>query len=206
MRKRRTGAQGAHEGIESVSMQTLDKELSRHVEIARSKPVPVDRYGVPWVWIVSHPVWMAADHLKSFVPPDHPLVHLREAMDSTMVYESAFLAALAQSSASGLDGRMLMRAWLLQMVYSLPDPAKVREGLVYNMLWRWFVGYVLRSDALPDVALFVQDLNRLSRDPHAIELIHRCLASNDLLNADNDEFRINRGLLHALRMLSPTLQ
>lgn len=199
MRKRRQSADAAQVYIESVSMQTLDKELSRHVEIARSKPVPVDRYGVPWVWIVSHPVWMAADHLKSFVPADHPLVALRETVDSTLAYENVFLGELFRRCHSGMEGRMVMRAWLLQVVYSLSDPRRVREGLIYNMLWRWFVGYTLRSDPLPEIDAFVADLNRVSADPHAVDIVYRCLSSADLLNADNEEFRINRGLLHVLR-------
>jgi transposase len=185
--------------MQGVSMQTLDKELSRHVEIARSKPVPVDRYGVPWVWIVSHPLWMAADHLKSFVPEDHPLVALREAIDSTLAYEGLFMNELTRQCRSGLDARMITRAWLLQVVYSLSDPRRVREGLVFNMLWRWFVGYLLRSEALPEVEAFVEDLNRVAGDPHVIDIVYRCLNTGAMLNADHEEFRINRGLLHALR-------
>lgn len=199
MKKRRPNTDVPLDYVQSVSMQTLDKELSRHVEIARSKPVPVDRYGVPWVWIVSHPVWMAADHLKTFVPPEHPLVHLREAIDNTLAYEGLFLGELTKHCHSGLDGRMLMRAWLLQVVYSLAGPQRVREGLVYNMLWRWFVGYALRSDPLSDPDLFVQDINRISADPHAVDIIYRCLSNSSLLSTDSEEFRINRGLLHALR-------
>lgn len=186
--------------MQGVSMQTLDKELSRHVEIARTKPVPVDRYGVPWVWIVSHPLWMAADHLKSFVPEDHPLVTLREAIDSTLAYEGLFMTELTRQCASGLDARMITRAWLLQVVYSLSDPRRVREGLVYNMLWRWFVGYLLRSEALPEVEAFVRDLNTVASHPHVIDIVHRCLNTGAMLHVDSEEFRINRGLLHALRM------
>ncbi|WAC72458.1 transposase [Roseateles sp. SL47] len=199
MRKRRPDHDAAGEYAPSVSMQTLDKELSRHVEMARSKPVPVDRYGVPWVWIVSHPVWMAVDHLKALVPPEHPLVHLREAIDNTLAFESRFIAELEASCRSGLEGRMLVRAWLLQVVYSLPDPRRVREGMGYNMLWRWFVGYSLRSDPLPDPQAFEQDLNRVCADAHAVDIVWRCLNGSAFVTDDHEEFRINRGLLQALR-------
>ncbi len=199
MRKRTSRSERPPGSIQGVSMQMLDKELSRHVEIARTQPVSVDRYGVPWVWIVSHPLWMQADHLKSLVPQDHALVHLREAIDSTLAHESALMNALSAQSLCGLDARRLTRAWMLQVVYSLPDPRRVREGLVYNMLWRWFVGYQLRSEPLPELEPFVQDVNRLSAHPQVVELAHRSLGHSALLQADTHEFRINHGLLHALR-------
>ncbi|UXH77423.1 transposase [Roseateles amylovorans] len=199
MKKRRQRSDVPPDSIQGVSMQTLDKELSRHVEIARTKPVSVDKYGVPWVWIVSHPLWMQADHLKSFVPEGHGLVNLREAIDSTLAYEGLLMNELTRQCTSGLDARMVTRAWLLQVVYSLSDPRRVREGLVYNMLWRWFVGYQLRSEQLPEIEPFVHDLNRVSAHPHVIDIVHRSLNNGAMLHADTEEFRINRGLLHALR-------
>ncbi|MGJ7498851.1 transposase [Variovorax sp. ZT5P49] len=180
-------------------MQTLDKELSRHVEVARTKPVPIDRYGVPWVWIVSHPLWVEVDYLKSFVPEDHALVALREAIDSTLAYEGLFMSELTTQCTSGIDARIVTRAWLLQIVYSLPDPKRVHEGLGYNMLWRWFVGYLLRSEPLPEPHTFIQDVNMVSAHPHVVDIVYRCLTNGALLNADSEEFRINRGLLHTLR-------
>lgn len=180
-------------------MQTLDKELSRHVEVARTEPVPIERYGVPWVWIVSHPLWMEVDFLKSFVPDDHALVALREAIDSTLAYEGAVLGELTLQCASGVDARVITRAWLLQIVYSLADAKRVREGLGYNMLWRWFVGYRLRSEPLPEPQAFIRDIGMISADPHAIDIVCRCLDNSALLAADTEEFCINYGLLHTLR-------
>ena len=183
----------------SVSMQTLDKELSRHVEVARSRPVLVDRYGVPWVWIVSHPLWVEADCLKSFAPEDHALVALREAIDSTLAYEGHVMNELTAQCASGVDARVITRAWLLQIVYSLADPKRVREGLGYNMLWRWFVGYLMRSEPLPEAQAFIQDIKMVSAHPRVIDIVSRCLTNDAFLNADTEEFCINYGLLHTLR-------
>jgi transposase len=183
----------------SVSMQTLDKELSRHVEVARTEPVPVERYGVPWVWIVSHPLWVEVDRLQSFVPDDHALVALREAIDSTLAYEGTVLNELTRECTSGVDARVIMRAWLLQIVYSLADPKRVREGLGYNMLWRWFVGFLLRSEPLPEARAFIHDIRMVSAHPQAIDIVHRCLTHGALADVDTEEFSINYGLLHTLR-------
>ncbi|CAB3647175.1 transposase [Achromobacter pestifer] len=180
-------------------MQTLDKELSKHVEIARERPVPVDRYGVPWVWIVSHVLWVDIDHLKSFVPENHALVYLREAVDSVLAYEGHVMSDLTMQCTSGVDARMITRAWLLQVVYSLADPKHLREALGYNMLWRWFVGYTARSEPLPEPQAFIQDIKMVSADPHVIDIVYRALTHGALLNADTEEFCINHGLLHTLR-------
>lgn len=199
MKKKKPSSHVSLDAMASVSMQTLDKELSKHVEVARTKPVPIDRYGVPWVWIVSHPVWMEADYLKSFVPEDHALVALREAIDSTLAYEGLFMNELSIKCKSGIDARMITRAWLLQIVYSLSGPKRLREGLGYNMLWRWFVGYLLRSEPLPELRAFAQDVDMVSADPHVVDIVYRCLTSGVLSNAYAEEFSINRGLLHTLR-------
>lgn len=183
----------------SIPMHTLDKELSKHVEIARTRPVLVDRYGVPWVWIVSHSFRVEDDCLKSYAEPDHGLVALREAIDSVLAYEGLVMSELTMQCTSGLDARMVTRAWLLQIVYSLADPRRVCKGLVYNMLWRWFVGYTLRSEPLPEPQAFVRDIKMLSTHPRVIEMVLRCLSDGSFLQADPAEFRINYGWLHSLR-------
>ncbi|KPV10984.1 hypothetical protein APR50_04440 [Variovorax paradoxus] len=198
MKKDKPRSNDALDSVKSVSMQTLDKELSRHVEIARRNPVPIDRYGVPWVWIVSHPLWMEVDYLKSFVPENHPLVALKEVIDSILAYEGVLMNEITLQCRSGMDARMITRAWLLQIAYSLADPKGVCEGLRYNMLWRWFVGYMLRSEPLPELQAFAHDINIASAHPRVIDIVHRCLTSDALLSTDTEEFKINRGLLHAL--------
>lgn len=180
-------------------MHTLDKELSKHVEVARTRPVLVDRYGVPWVWIVSHSFRVEDDCLKSYAEPDHGLVALREAIDSVLAYEGLVMSELTSRCASGVDARMITRAWLLQIVYSLADPKRVRKGLVYNMLWRWFVGYSLRSEPLPELQAFVQDIKMISANPRVVDMIFRCLSDGSFLHADPAEFCINYGWLHSLR-------
>ncbi|WP_447774147.1 transposase [Variovorax boronicumulans] len=180
-------------------MHTLDKELSKHVEVARTRPVLVDRYGVPWVWIVSHSFRVEDDCLKSYAEPDHGLVALREAIDSVLAHEGLIMSELTARCVSGVDARMITRAWLLQIVYSLADPKRVRKGLVYNMLWRWFVGYSLRSEPLPEPQAFIQDIKMVSAHPRVIDIVFRCLSDGSFLHADPAEFRINYGWLHSLR-------
>lgn len=183
----------------SIPMHALDKELSKQAEIAQTTPVLVDRYGEPWVWIVSHALWLENDGLEAFVQSEHGLVDLRTAIDGLLSDDDPVLDELSAQCASVADARIIVRAWLLQIVYSLPDPKRVRQGLGYNMLWRWFVGFLLRSEPLPEARAFIHDIRMVSAHPQAIDIVHRCLTHGALADVDTEEFSINYGLLHTLR-------
>lgn len=184
----------------TVTMTDLDTRLSEWVDKARNvQPVLVNRYGVPWIWIVSHPIWEEIDYLSSFVPPEHPLVELREDIDSAMAFGHAAIADFSQQNCCQTEPRILIRAWLLQLVYSLTSAEQLLQALSYNMLWRWFVGYSRVSEDLPKKEFFINELEQISAYPSVIELVDNCLKKLSFLH-DDGWFRVNHGLLHALRV------
>ncbi len=67
----------------------------------------------------------------------HPLVHIRTLVDDICKGAAVGAARCAP----------LIRAALLQALYSFPSHEQLLEQLQYNALYRWFVG--LRSDELP---------------------------------------------------------
>jgi transposase len=158
-----------------VTMQELDAKLSKIVERAREAPVAVNRYGSPWVWIVSHQAWVQADNLRALVPQNHPLVALHDLVEDALRYERDLLADLQRQHGGTVGAATLFKCLMLQIIYSLEDGEKVHESLTYNMLFRWFVGFEKFADALPDRAAFTRELNAVGTDA-----------------------RVNRGLLHAL--------
>ncbi|WP_369326262.1 transposase [Alcaligenes nematophilus] len=182
-------------------MTELDGNLSEWAGIARnSGPVTVDRYDAPWVCIVAHPTWLEINYLKSYIPDrDHALVSLREVLDDALSYESVLIHELSEKCESGVDARVVIRAWVLQVVYSAPCAAHVREALGYNMLWRWFIGYAHASDSLPHAEKFVRDMRALSADPRVVDIVYRCLSDNVRTHTEACEFCVNFGLLHTLR-------
>ncbi|MFT4173103.1 MAG: transposase [Rhodocyclaceae bacterium] len=182
-------------------MTELDGNLSEWVGVARNAgPVTVDRYETPWVCIVAYPTWLEINYLKFYVPSrDHALVTLSNALDHSLSYESIFTHELSQRCESGVDARVVIRAWVLQIVYSIACAAQVREALGYNMLWRWFIGYTHTADPLPDTDRFIEDMRMVSAEPRIVELVYRCLADNIKGHADTCEFSVNFGLLHTLR-------
>lgn len=181
-----------------VTMQELDARLSKIVERAREGPVAVNRYGSPWVWIVSHQAWVQADNLRALVPPGHPLVALREQVEDALQHERALLADLENQNGSTIGASTLFKCLMLQIIYSLEDAQKVHESLAYNMLFRWFVGFEKFADELPGRAEFTRELQAVGADPRAVRVVTRCLSSTFLQESGDSDFRVNRGLLHAL--------
>lgn len=187
-----------------VSMSRLVNDLSSWAHKAREEgPVLIMRYEEPWVCLVDYHAWLQIDALQTYRPPEgHPLVGLRRAIDTLLAYEAALVLALAEQSQSRMPGQMLIRAWLLQIVYSVGGAATLREGLAYNMRWRWFVGYDYASQQLPAVEAFVQDMAMVSADPRVIEIVFRCLDHSSIIDAGVREFSVNTGLIQALRARS----
>ena len=137
-----------------VTMQELDAKLSKIVERAREQPVAVNRYGSPWVWIVSHHAWVQADNLRALVPRGHPLVPLRDQVEDALRYERDLLADLERQHGITVGAATLFKCLMLQIIYSLEDGEKVHESLTYNMLFRWFAGFEKFADELPARAQF----------------------------------------------------
>lgn len=202
MQKRRTTKQSkpVKKG-NRVTMTELDGKLAEWVAIARSEgPVIVDRYESPWVCIVSYPTWQKISHLKSYIPADnHALINLREAIDNALAYAGDALVDLAERCESGVAPKIVIRAWVLQVVYSVWRDEMVCEALHYNMLWRWFVGYTDVWETLPEDTMFLRDMQRVSADPRVVDMIHRCLLNNMQMLADAGQFVVNYGLLNTLR-------
>jgi len=179
-------------------MQELDAKLSKIVERAREGPVSVNRYGSPWVWIVSHQAWVQADNLRALVPQGHPLVALHDLVEDALRYERALLSELAQQYHCTIEVSTLFNCLILQIIYSLEDGEKVHESLTYNMLFRWFAGFETFADELPGRADFTRELQALAADPRAVRVVTRCLSNSFLQESGEGDFRVNRGLLHAL--------
>lgn len=185
-----------------VSMTELDGRLSEWVRIARkSGPVVVLRYERPWVCIVDHGTWHQLNVLRSYIPgEDHALVGLREAVDGALTHEDDAVRDLTQRCTSGVSASYAIRAWVLQIAYSISRAQIVGQALAYNMAWRWFVGYSQAAEPLPGVEALVGDMQMVSSDPRIVEAIYQCLLGSQHLPVDSSgEFHMNFGLLHTLR-------
>lgn len=75
------------------------------------------------------------------VPADHPLRAIRSMTDEAMHRLSGrFEAIYATTGRPSIPPEHLLRALLLQVLYSVRSERMLMEQLQYNLLFRWFVG------------------------------------------------------------------
>src|SRR6202521_1674729 len=95
------------------------------------------------------------------VPADHPLRALRVMADAALAQLGpAFDAIYARSGRPSIAPEKLLRALLLQVLYTVRSERLLMEQLDYNFLFRWFVGLNI-DDPVWDVTVFTKNRERL---------------------------------------------
>jgi transposase len=95
------------------------------------------------------------------VPKDHPLRAIRVMVDAALKESSwRFDAVYAPSGRPSIAPEKLLRALLLQVLYTVRSERLLMEQLDYNFLFRWFVGLNL-DDPVWDVTVFTKNRERL---------------------------------------------
>jgi transposase len=95
------------------------------------------------------------------IPADHPLRAIRTMLDRALKELSVHFEALyARRGRPSIPPEKLLRALLLQVLYSLRSERQLMEQLDYNLLYRWFVG-LNPDDAIWDVTVFTKNRERL---------------------------------------------
>src|SRR6202158_1604803 len=75
------------------------------------------------------------------VPQNHPLRPIREMVDEVLAGLSPRFARMyAKRGRPSIAPKKLLRALLLQVLYTIRSERQLMEQLDYNMLYRWFVG------------------------------------------------------------------
>jgi transposase len=110
------------------------------------------------------------------VPADHPLRPLRTMVDGAMAELSAEFAKLySPVGRPSIAPEKLLRALLLQVLYSVRSERLLMEQLDYNLLFRWFVGLNM-DDPVWDVTVFTKNRQRLLAGDIARAFFARVLA------------------------------
>ena len=114
-------------GQRKVSMLELDRHLSLVLEQARDAPVSVQRYGHPWVWILSCDAWSRAARWENVETNDHPLLVLRRALDPLLgTSPPPVLERLADVAAGSA---LLQRVLVLMYLRRLDNARRLHDGL-----------------------------------------------------------------------------
>jgi transposase len=106
-------------------------------------------------------------HIFSYVSPEervrknHPLRTVRTMVDEVLQQLSRrFDAMYAKVGRPSIPPEQLLRAQLLQLLYSIRSERLLMEEIDYSMLFRWFIGLNL-DDAVWDATVFTKNRDRL---------------------------------------------
>jgi transposase len=143
-------------------------------------------------------------HVFSYISPEqrvrneHPLRPIRAMVDEILKQLSPqFDKMYAKVGRPSIPPEQLLRAQLLQMLYSVRSERLLMEEMDYNILFRWFVGLNL-DDPVWDATVFTKNRNRLLEAEVAKEFLARVVAQAREQGWMSDEhFSVDGTLLEA---------
>lgn len=113
--------------------------------------------------------------LESFVPVNHPLRPIRTLLNDTLANMDATFSAMYAVDIKGgrpsIAPEKLMRAMLLQVLYSARSERQLVEQIQYNLLFRWFVGLAI-EDTVWNHSVFSKNRDRLIEHDAVTELFN----------------------------------
>jgi transposase len=132
------------------------------------------------------------------VPHDHPLRAIRTLVDEILVELSLrFETMYSQVGRPSIPPEKLLRAQLLQVLYTVRSERQLMEQLDYNLLFRWFVGLNM-DDPVWDPTVFTKNRQRLLDGEVAIAFLEQAVAQarrRGLLSGEH--FTVDGTLLEA---------
>ena len=136
------------------------------------------------------------------VPSDHPLRAIRFLTDTILTQLSqVFSGMYAKFGRRSIPPEKLLRARLLQVLYTVRSERMLMEQLEYNMLFRWFVGLNL-DEPVWDVTVFTKNRKRLLEADVAkqfFQLVVEQAQSMDLMS--DEHFTVDGTLFEACASL-----
>lgn len=136
--------------------------------------------------------------LEARVPPDHPLRAIRTITDQALTRLSPRFGTLyVNFGRPSIPPEKLLRALLLQALYTIRSERQLMEQLDYNLLFRWFVGLGM-DDAVWSPTTFTKNRDRLLEGDIATAFFEAILihADRDRLLSD-EHFTVDGTLLKA---------
>jgi len=132
------------------------------------------------------------------VRADHPLRAIRTMADAALRSMSErFDAMYAKIGRPSIPPEKLLRAQLIQMLYSVRSERLLMEEIDYSMLFRWFVGMNL-DEPVWDVTVFTKNRNRLLEGDVAREFLCEVVKQAQTTGLISDEhFTVDGTLIEA---------
>jgi transposase len=143
-------------------------------------------------------------HLFSYISPEkrvpatHPLRPIRQIVDRVLTTLSPkFTAMYSKMGRPSIPPEQLLRALLLQVLYTVRSERLLMEQLEYNLLFRWFVG-LNADEPVWDATVFSKNRDRLLTGDIARAFFRAVRAEAEARDLTSDEhFTVDGTLLEA---------
>jgi transposase len=132
------------------------------------------------------------------VRADHPLRAIRVMADEALKNMTRrFEAMYARTGRPSIAPEKLLRAQLIQMLYSIRSERLLMEEIDYSILFRWFVGMNL-DERVWDATVFTKNRNRLLEGDVAREFLSEVVKQATAKGLTSDEhFTVDGTLIEA---------
>jgi transposase len=137
--------------------------------------------------------------LEARVPAGHPLRVIRRLADAVLAGMSRqFAAAYAPIGRPSIAAEKLLRALLLQALYTIRSERQLMERIDVDLLFRWFVGLGI-DDAVWDASTFAKNRDRFLEMDAAAELLAGVVKHPEVRRQmSRDHFSVDGTLIDAL--------
>ena len=136
--------------------------------------------------------------LEARVPAGHPLRHIRELVNGSLAaLDRKFKALYSSEGRPSIAPERLIRASLLQLLYSIRSERQLMERLSFDLLFRWFVGVGI-DDPVWDHSVFSKNRDRLLTTEMAQDFLAALLAQPKVKRLlSHEHFSVDGTLLKA---------
>lgn len=136
--------------------------------------------------------------LEARIPKNHPLRKLRAVVDMLLTtLDGEFDALYARRGRDSIPPERLLRASLLQVLFSIRSERQLVEHIDYNLLYRWFVGLTM-DDVVWDHSTFSANRDRLLNERISRLFFERVLLLAEWKELVSDEhFSVDGTLIQA---------
>lgn len=116
--------------------------------------------------------------LDDFVPGNHPLRRIRTMVNEALVNMDPLFASMYEADINGgrpsIAPEKLLRAMLLQILFTVRSERQLMEQTQYNMLFRWFIGLAI-DDPVWVPTVFTKNRERLIEHNAVVEFFNQVL-------------------------------
>ena len=136
--------------------------------------------------------------MEDRVRAHHPLRKIREFVNAALaVLDAEFAKLYSADGRPSIAPERLLRAALIQILFSIRSERQLMEQMQYNLLFRWFVGLGI-DDSVWAPTVFTKNRDRLLNTDIARKVLAAILAHRDVAPLLSDEhFSVDGTLIEA---------